>query len=113
MTVAPLGGVRLQARNLVKRYGARTVLQNTQLDIAPGEFIAIVGRSGCGKSTLLRLVAGLEASSGGSLQVDGQAIDGLNPQTRIMFQEARLLPWKRVLDNVLLGLPEAARPRGE
>lgn len=113
MTAAQSGGVRLQARNLSKRYGARTVLQNTQLDIAPGEFIAIVGRSGCGKSTLLRLVAGLEAASGGSLQVDGQAVTGLNPQTRIMFQEARLLPWKRVLDNVLLGLPESARPRGE
>ena len=112
-TTEQASGVRLQARNLSKRYGARTVLQNTQLDIAPGEFIAIVGRSGCGKSTWLRLVAGLEASSGGSLQVDGQAITGLNPQTRILFQEARLLPWKRVLDNVLLGLPASDLPRGE
>ncbi len=109
----PAGGVRLQARNLSKRYGARDVLQGTQLDIAPGEFIAIVGRSGCGKSTLLRLVAGLEAATGGSLAVDGKAIDGLNDDTRIMFQEARLLPWRRVLDNVLLGLPDTSRPRGE
>jgi len=107
------GGVRLQARQLSRRYGEREVLQGTQLDIAPGEFIAIVGRSGCGKSTLLRLVAGLEAASAGSLQVDGRPVQGLNEQTRIMFQEARLLPWKRVLDNVLLGLPESARPRGE
>ncbi|MDR2334975.1 MAG: ATP-binding cassette domain-containing protein [Burkholderiaceae bacterium] len=113
MTTQQAGGVRLQARHLSKRYGARAVLQNTQLDIAPGEFIAIVGRSGCGKSTLLRLVAGLEAASGGSLQVDGERISGLDPRTRIMFQEARLLPWKRVLDNVLLGLPESARTRGE
>ena len=109
----PAGGVRLQARNLSKRYGARDVLQGTQLDIAPGEFIAIVGRSGCGKSTLLRLVAGLEAATGGSLAVDGQTIDGLNDDTRIMFQEARLLPWRRVLDNVMLGLPDTSRPRGE
>jgi len=113
MTTQQAGGVRLQARHLSKHYGARAVLQNAQLDIAPGEFIAIVGRSGCGKSTLLRLVAGLEAASGGSLQVDGERISGLDPRTRIMFQEARLLPWKRVLDNVLLGLPEAARTRGE
>ncbi|MFT3720527.1 ATP-binding cassette domain-containing protein [Pseudorhodoferax sp.] len=113
MTTPPTEGVRLQARNLSKRYGDRTVLQNTQLDVAPGEFIAIVGRSGCGKSTLLRLVAGLEAASGGSLAVDGRAVAGLDARTRIMFQEARLLPWKRVLDNVLLGLPASARRRGE
>jgi len=54
------GGVRLEARNLHKRYGAREVLRNTRLTIEPGQFIAIVGRSGCGKSTLLRLIAGLE-----------------------------------------------------
>jgi len=58
-------------------------------------------------------VAGLEPSSSGALQLDGQAIDGLNADTRIMFQEARLLPWRRVLDNVLLGLPAEARARGE
>ena len=110
---ATAAGVHLQARHLSKRYGAREVLQGTQLDVAPGEFIAIVGRSGCGKSTLLRLVAGLEAASGGSLSLNGVPVAGLNTQTRIMFQEARLLPWRRVLDNVLLGLPEAARARGQ
>lgn len=107
------GGVRLDLRSLSKRYGEREVLRNTQLAIEPGQFIAIVGRSGCGKSTLLRLVAGLEEATAGSLQVDGQAVDGLHDDTRIMFQEARLLPWRRVLDNVVLGLPEAGRARGE
>jgi sulfonate transport system ATP-binding protein len=106
-------GVRVKAHTLNKRYGTREVLRNLHLDIAPGEFIAIVGRSGCGKSTLLRLVAGLEGTSSGALQLDGQAIDGLNHDTRIMFQEARLLPWRRVLDNVLLGLSDEARERGE
>ena len=106
-------GVRLQAQTLNKRYGAREVLRHLHLDIAPGEFIAIVGRSGCGKSTLLRLVAGLEGVSSGALKLDGTPIDGLNDDTRIMFQEARLLPWRRVLDNVLLGLPGEARARGE
>ncbi|MFE8644288.1 ATP-binding cassette domain-containing protein [Sphingomonas sp. NCPPB 2930] len=99
------GGVRLQARQLTKRYGAREVLRSAQLDVAPGEFVAIVGRSGCGKSTLLRLVAGLERASEGTLSTDGRSIDGLHGDTRIMFQEARLLPWKRVLGNVTLGLP--------
>ncbi len=106
------GGLRLRLRNLVKSYGAREVLRNTQLEIEPGEFVAIVGRSGCGKSTLLRLVAGLESATSGSLQTDGQEVKGLRPDTRIMFQEARLLPWHRVLDNVLLGLPTTAIQRG-
>jgi sulfonate transport system ATP-binding protein len=106
-------GVRLAARNLSKRYGAREVLRNTQLTIEPGEFVAIVGRSGCGKSTLLRLIAGLESASDGTLTLDGQRVQGLQGDTRIMFQEARLLPWRRVLDNVTLGLPDAARASGE
>jgi sulfonate transport system ATP-binding protein len=99
------GGVRLEIRQLTKRYGAREVLRHAQLAIEPGEFIAIVGRSGCGKSTLLRLVAGLEEASEGSLAVDGRPVHGLHGDTRIMFQDARLLPWRRVLDNVTLGLP--------
>ena len=103
------GGVRVQARSLSKSYGQRRVLQGTELVIEPGEFVAIVGRSGCGKSTLLRLVAGLEPASEGELLLDGQAVKGLSDNTRIMFQEARLLPWRRVLDNVALGLPESGK----
>ena len=103
-------GVPLALSAVNKRYGTRTVLDNTHLRIAAGEFVAIVGRSGCGKSTLLRLVAGLEPATSGSLQIDGQPLAGLRGNTRIMFQEARLLPWKRVVDNVALGLPDNARP---
>jgi len=103
------GGVRLALQNLGKAYGQRQVLHNTQLTIEPGEFVAIVGRSGCGKSTLLRLVAGLETPTQGQLQVNAQEVQGLREDTRIMFQEARLLPWRRVLDNVALGLPDAQR----
>jgi len=103
-------GVPLQLDGLSKRYGERTVLNNARLHIAPGEFVAIVGRSGCGKSTLLRLVAGLETASAGSLHIDGQPLDGLRRDTRIMFQDSRLLPWKRVIDNVALGLEANARP---
>lgn len=104
-------GVRLRARHLSKRYGQREVLRQLQLSVEPGQFIAIVGRSGCGKSTLLRLVAGLEQGSEGQLLADGESIDGLREEVRIMFQEARLLPWRRVLDNVTLGLPPQDRPR--
>jgi len=104
-------GVHLQTLQLTKRYGEREVLKQVQLDVRPGEFIAIVGRSGCGKSTLLRLVAGLEKASAGQLLIDGGE-GQQNGDTRIMFQDARLLPWKRVLDNVILGLPDSAREQG-
>jgi sulfonate transport system ATP-binding protein len=95
-------GAEVLVQNLGKRYGERSVLHDVTLRLAPGEFVAIVGRSGCGKSTLLRQVAGLERPDAGSLRVSGDA-DGQG--TRIMFQDARLLPWKSVLDNVALGLP--------
>ncbi|MGU3776701.1 ATP-binding cassette domain-containing protein [Burkholderia metallica] len=90
-----------------KRFGARTVLDNVELGIARGSFVAIVGRSGCGKSTLLRLVAGLEQPSSGVLQTHGDGGGVLD--TRIMYQDARLLPWKTVLQNVMLGLGRGAR----
>jgi sulfonate transport system ATP-binding protein len=93
----PHAGAGVSALGLSKSYGARPVLAEIDLQIAPGEFVALVGRSGCGKSTLLRLLAGLEAADTGRIAIDGA-------DTRIMFQDARLLPWKRVLDNVALGL---------
>ncbi|SOZ16798.1 ALIPHATIC SULFONATES transport protein; ABC TRANSPORTER, ATP-BINDING component [Cupriavidus taiwanensis] len=109
------GGVAVRVNQVVKRYDGRTVLHEVALEVAPGEFLAIVGRSGCGKSTLLRLVAGLEAADGGSIAIDGDAA-AIGPTSRarpadvrVMFQDARLLPWKRVLDNVALGLPRARR----
>ena len=105
-------GVQLQTRQLTKRYGEREVLKQVQLDVQPGEFIAIVGRSGCGKSTLLRLVAGLEGASAGQLLIDEADAKAAKQDTRIMFQDARLLPWKRVLDNVILGLPDSAKEQG-
>lgn len=105
------GGLCLEVRGLSKRFGAREVLRNAELSIEPGEFVAIVGRSGCGKSTLLRLVAGLEHPTAGSLRIDGAASGGLREDTRIMFQDSRLLPWRRVHDNVTLGLPSAQRAR--
>lgn len=85
---------------LTKRYASQTVLDGIDLSIAPGEFVALVGRSGCGKSTLLRLIAGLETADAGSVGIDGA---GRADALRLMFQEARLLPWKSVLENVALG----------
>lgn len=95
-------GIRVAVKSLFKSYSGREVLKSVDLVLEPGEFVAVVGRSGCGKSTLLRLIAELETADRGTLSFgDGKAA----PETRIMFQDSRLLPWKRVLDNVALGLP--------
>ena len=93
-------GAHLVLRGLHKHYSGRSVLEAVNLKIVPGEFVAVVGRSGCGKSTLLRAVAGLEKPDGGQVRIGG----GAQPEVRMMFQDARLLPWKTVLDNVALGL---------
>lgn len=91
-------GVRL--RGVAKRFGDREVLRRLDLDIEPGSFVAIVGRSGGGKSTLLRLVAGLETADEGEVALDGRPLAGLAPDTTMMFQDPRLLPWHRVVSNV-------------
>jgi sulfonate transport system ATP-binding protein len=98
----------VELRGVDKRYGERQVLSDFDFAIERGSFVSIVGRSGCGKSTLLRLIAGLEDTTGGVLQRRG-AEGGKPLLTRIMFQDARLLPWKTVLQNVMLGLPRASR----
>lgn len=103
-------GVAVAASGLTKSFGAHQVLRRLDLRIDPGAFVAIVGRSGCGKSTLLRLLAGLDEADTGAIQVDGVARRQLHDDTRVMFQEARLLPWKTVLANVGLNLPGDWRP---
>jgi sulfonate transport system ATP-binding protein len=100
-------GAYLTLRGLDKCYSGRSVLEGVNLKIAPGEFVAVVGRSGCGKSTLLRAIAGLEKPDGGQVKIGGGDGKGsARPEVRMMFQDARLLPWKTVLDNVALGLPD-------
>ena len=83
-------------RGLRKAFGARTVLDGIDLEIAPGEFVALLGRSGCGKSTLLRVLAGLDTEISGDVQVSGAV--------SIAFQQPRLLPWRKVWRNIALGL---------
>ena len=75
-------------------------LRDISLDIAPGEFVAIVGASGCGKSTLLRLVAGLVPASSGQVLLDGAPVTEPRTDTAMVFQAATLLPWADVLRNV-------------
>jgi sulfonate transport system ATP-binding protein len=84
-------------RGLSKVFGDRAVIDGLDLDIRPGEFVALLGRSGCGKSTLLRILAGLDSEIDGLATVPGRRA--------VAFQAPRLMPWKRVWHNVVLGLP--------
>ncbi len=97
-------GIPLALRGVARRFGEREVLKDIDLLVPAGQFVAIVGRSGCGKSTLLRLLAGLDQPSRGELLAGSAALAEAREDTRLMFQDSRLLPWKRVIDNVGLGL---------
>jgi sulfonate transport system ATP-binding protein len=101
----------LTLENISKRFASRPgstrqlqVLDHVQLDIAPGEFISIVGASGCGKSTLLRLILGLDEAYDGRILLDGQPIKGTGLERGIVFQDHRLFPWLNVEQNVAVGL---------
>ena len=92
-------------RKVSRTFGARTVIGSLDLDIAQGEFVALLGASGCGKSTLLRILAELDREAVGTVQVPARR--------SVVFQEPRLLPWKRVWKNVTLGLDESAETARE
>jgi sulfonate transport system ATP-binding protein len=100
----PTGAV-VVTRKLRRVFGAREVLKGIDLEIGPGQFVALLGRSGAGKTTLLRTLAGLDPGAEGDVYV---------PQRRsVVFQDARLLPWATVFGNVVLGLGRKdARKRG-
>jgi NitT/TauT family transport system ATP-binding protein len=99
--VQPRTGTRLRA------------LDNVNLSIADGEFVSIVGPSGCGKTTFLSVVDGLIPATAGHILVDGVAVTRPGPDRAVVFQDASLLPWRTVLNNVLYGLECTGVPRRE
>jgi sulfonate transport system ATP-binding protein len=106
-------GLAISIDGLSKSFGDNVVLRGIDLQVAAGEFVAIVGRSGCGKSTLLRLLLNLDQPSGGSFSFgDGTARVNDPRAARVMFQEPRLLPWASVIANVEVGLGAERRAAG-
>ena len=101
----------ISLEGLTKRFGERVALNAISATIPAGGITGLVGPDGAGKSTLLRLLAGLDAPSGGQLLAGKGPLSAAREDTRLMFQDARLLPWKRVIDNVGLGLSGDWQPR--
>lgn len=101
--------MRLAAQNISVTYaasdsGTLSALSNVSFTIEAGEFVCLVGPSGCGKSTLIRILAGLQRATHGEAFLDGVPIIDPSPRVSLMFQDANLMPWRTVVDNVVLPL---------
>jgi NitT/TauT family transport system ATP-binding protein len=92
------------------RQGNVKALDRLSLSVGDGEFVAVLGPSGCGKSTLLKIVSGLLKPSAGQVVLGGRPVVGPRPDVGIVFQQPTLLPWKNVLDNVLVPIRALGRP---
>ncbi|MBB4479037.1 ABC transporter ATP-binding protein [Rhizobium etli] len=106
----------LTLKDIRKSYGSVDVLHGIDLDIKQGEFIVFVGPSGCGKSTLLRMIAGLEAITGGEMYIDGQLVNDVPPSKRgiaMVFQSYALYPHMTVYDNMAFGMKIAGESKQE
>ena len=108
MTTAPDGADQIiQIRGVDKSFGRFQALSAIELDVARGEFMALLGASGCGKSTLLRMIAGFETPSGGQIMIDGRDMAAVPPHRRpvnMVFQSYALFPHMSVADNIAFGL---------
>jgi NitT/TauT family transport system ATP-binding protein len=111
-------GPKLRLRSVTKQFLAARAVTPTlavadfSLDVAAGEFVCIVGPSGCGKSTVLNVIAGLEAASSGSIEMDGRAVTGPGADRGVMFQDYALMPWQTVEQNIGFGLAHGTPGQG-
>ncbi|RWX75534.1 ATP-binding cassette domain-containing protein [Neorhizobium lilium] len=109
--ISPPKAVALKLHKVEKQFGDNRVLRGIDLDLEPGQFLAIVGKSGCGKSTLLRLLTGLDVPTDGHIGFLDEEGRETASNARIVFQEPRLLPWFDAADNVAAGLgPDVPKP---
>ncbi|TCP86154.1 MULTISPECIES: ABC transporter ATP-binding protein [unclassified Rhizobium] len=107
---------QVSLKKLVKSYGALQVVHGIDLDVADGEFVALVGPSGCGKSTTLRMIAGLESVSDGAVEIGGIVVNDLPPRDRnisMVFQSYALYPHMTVRENMGFSLKIAKQPQSE
>ena len=107
---------RLSLRQVQKAYGRVVAVDNVSLDVAPGEFVTLVGGSGCGKTTLLRVIAGFTAPDAGEVSIDNRRVDRLPPRDRnigFVFQSYALFPTMTVAGNIGFALRLTRRPRSE
>ena len=104
---------KLEVRSLsmVFSTGASTVgaLTPVSFALAEGSFVSVIGPSGCGKSTLFNIIAGLQPPTGGNVLIDGEDATGTIGRVGYMLQKDLLLPWRTVLDNIVLGMKITAR----
>lgn len=108
--------MKLQVKNLSVTFEHKRILENLNLTVRSGEFVALIGPSGCGKSTLLNILAGVLSPECGEIYVDGSPVTGVSSHFAYMPQSDLLLPWKTILDNVTLygtlhGKKQEARER--
>lgn len=106
----------IELKNVAKKYGRTTVMENVSFEIADGEFVVLVGPSGCGKSTLLRIISGLEDLSGGEILIDGTVINDMPARERdiaMVFQSYALYPHMSVEKNMGFSLRIDKRPKAE
>jgi lactose/L-arabinose transport system ATP-binding protein len=109
-----MSGVTLE--RVVKRFGATQVIHGVDLTVAEGEFCVFVGPSGCGKSTLLRMIAGLEATSSGTIRIGARDVTHIDPSERgvaMVFQSYALYPHMTVEENMGFGLRMTGHPKAE
>jgi NitT/TauT family transport system ATP-binding protein len=110
--------LKLRLRGVSKQFMAArasaptTAVADFALDVQAGEFVCIVGPSGCGKSTVLNMIAGLDAPSAGTIEMDGRAVTGPGADRGVMFQDYALMPWQTVEQNIGFGLAHGTPGHG-
>jgi NitT/TauT family transport system ATP-binding protein len=108
MSIATAAKAKISAKDVTKIYQSKKTsflaLDRISFDVFPHEFVSFVGTSGCGKSTLLRILAGLEESTEGSIQISGSEINGPGADRGMVFQAYTLFPWLTVRQNIEFGL---------
>nr|WP_200867870.1 ATP-binding cassette domain-containing protein [Candidatus Sodalis pierantonius] len=98
-----MSAVKLALRQVCRSFGTLTALAPTDLDLQQGEFICLVGPSGCGKSTSFNVISSVLAPDSGQILIDGRDVTGSSGHVGYMLQKDLLLPWKTVIDNIVLG----------